>query len=86
MNRKRTVLCKLTEGGLFVPCPVCRSGHILRLLPNTQAAGLVLYCRRCKNESVVDIQPGNHDDRVTLRRSAVQGIPPGVAAPAVRPS
>ena len=75
MDGKRVVVCKSTAGGLFVPCPVCRSGHILRLLPDTSAAGLVVYCRRCKRESVIDIQPGDRVGRVTLRRSVVQGAP-----------
>ncbi|WP_298029592.1 cysteine-rich KTR domain-containing protein [uncultured Dysosmobacter sp.] len=68
MNRKAVVICKLTPSGVFVPCPVCRHGKMLRLQPDTSAAGLVIYCRHCKRESVVDIRAGESLDRVTLRK------------------
>lgn len=71
MDRRIPVLCKSTEGGVFVPCPVCRHGKILRLQPESSAVGLVIYCRHCKRESVIDIQPGDRLDRVTLRKAIV---------------
>ena len=39
----------------------------MRLYPETSGAGVALFCRRCKRELVVDIQPGTGPDRVTLR-------------------
>lgn len=50
--------CKVTTGVVWVMCPVCGHGKILKLTEQTRAAGLVLFCRRCKHESVVDIVPG----------------------------
>ena len=67
MNGKAVVLCKSTPHGVFIPCPVCRSGKIMRLYPETAAACVSLYCGKCKRESVVDIEPGEKFDRVTLR-------------------
>ena len=68
MNGRAVVLCKSTPSGVFVPCPVCRSGKLMRLYPETAAACVSLYCRKCKRESVVDIQAGDKFDRVTLRK------------------
>ena len=68
MNGRAVVLCKSTLSGVFVPCPVCRSGKIMRLYPETAAACVPLYCRKCKRESVVDIQAGDKFDRVTIRK------------------
>lgn len=76
MIAKSVVLCKSTPSGVFVPCPVCRSGKLLRLYPETEAVCVPLYCRKCKRESVVDIQAGDKFDRVTLRKAGVRfGIP-----------
>lgn len=68
VNGRTVVLCKSTPDGVFIPCPVCRSGKIMRLYPETAAACVSLFCRKCKRESVVDIQPGEKFDRVTLRK------------------
>lgn len=68
MVKNSVVICKATEAGLFIPCPVCRSGKLMRLYPETTAAGVSLYCRRCKHESVIDIRAGDDMDRVTLQR------------------
>ena len=50
--------CKTTMGGARVVCPVCRRGKLLRLTEATRAQGLVLFCRQCKQETVVGIEPG----------------------------
>ncbi|MGE4276316.1 MAG: cysteine-rich KTR domain-containing protein [Lawsonibacter sp.] len=51
--------CKVTTGAAWVMCPVCRCGKLLKLTEETRAQGLVLFCRRCKHESVVEIGPGD---------------------------
>ena len=68
MDRRLIVVCKSTPEGLFIPCPVCRSGKLMRLYPETRAEAVSLYCRKCKRESVVDISAGGGLDRVILRR------------------
>lgn len=50
----------------FLPC-LHRAKRLMRLYPETTGAGVALFCRRCKRELVVDIQPGTSPDRVTLR-------------------
>lgn len=36
-------------------CPACGRGKVLRLLPNTEARNLVVHCKMCKQESIVNI-------------------------------
>lgn len=70
--------CKATQGGMWIVCPVCRRGKLLKLTEGTRAQGLVLFCRHCKHESVVEIEPresGAHSlPRVRLTAGA-WGIP-----------
>lgn len=51
------LVCKTTVGGTWVVCPVCRRGKLLKLTEATRAQGLVLFCRCCKHETVVEIGP-----------------------------
>lgn len=47
-------------------CPVCKRGKVLHLLPGTRAVGLEVYCKRCRQTSVVDIAaPGEPPPRET---------------------
>lgn len=43
----------IAQGWLL--CPVCGRGKVLHLLPGTRAVGLEVYCKRCRQTSVVDI-------------------------------
>lgn len=52
------LVCKTTMGGTWVMCPVCRRGKLLKLTEATRAQGLVLFCRTCKHETVVEIGRG----------------------------
>lgn len=45
----------------------------MRLYPETEAACVSLYCRKCKHESLIDIQAGDRLDRVTLHRPTQAG-------------
>lgn len=42
----------------YLGCPYCGAGKLLRILPQTKAANLQVYCRRCKRELIVDIREG----------------------------
>lgn len=38
-------------------CPACGKHKVLRLLPNTTAKDLAVYCKQCGKESIVNISP-----------------------------
>ena len=44
------------KGGRIV-CPVCRRKTDFKVLPETSASNLVIYCRQCGRENVVSIVP-----------------------------
>ncbi len=67
MGRRVVVPWRDTAAGVFVPCPVCGAGKLLRLYPGTRAEDLPVYCRKCKRVSVFNVQPGERSDRVTLQ-------------------
>ena len=46
-------IVKVSQGWLI--CPACGRGKVLRLLPNTECKNLLVYCKVCKQETVVNI-------------------------------
>lgn len=47
-----------TAGGYLV-CPRCRRNkHLLKLSAETEARGLIVYCRDCKTEFKINISQG----------------------------
>lgn len=52
---KRYDKIKANNGWLI--CPACGQWKVLRLLPETEAKNLIVYCKRCHRESVVNILP-----------------------------
>lgn len=55
----------LTVEGGWLACPVCGRNHrLLRITPQTQARDLPLFCKRCGNEILVNI-----DDKSLSRKS-----------------
>lgn len=68
MEKKTVVSYEVTAVGVFISCPVCRGKKLLRLYPGTSATELPVFCRRCKRVSVLNIQPGEQANRVTLQR------------------
>ena len=63
-NEKRSVMLSVRKGG-WVTCPACnRNKHFLRIDPQTEAKDFPVYCRDCKRESILNIEPGQ---RVELR-------------------
>lgn len=48
----------------WVVCPVCRRNRrLLRIDDSTEAHGLPVYCKDCKNEIVLDIARGRSVER-----------------------
>ena len=48
----------LVKDGYLV-CPTCkRNKRLLKISPQTEASGLVVFCRDCKTEHVVNIEQG----------------------------
>ena len=39
----------------WMPCPHCGCGKVLKVLPTTRCRDLVVYCKVCHKESVVNI-------------------------------
>ena len=49
----------------WISCPGCkRSRRLMRVLPETQARSLEVFCRDCKSTIILDIDPAQ---RVALR-------------------
>ena len=46
---------KLVIRDRWVICPVCRKGKLLKLRPDTTAQNLPCKCKRCGQESLVNI-------------------------------
>lgn len=38
-------------------CPVCGWARMMRVEPDTKAKHLPVYCKRCHNETIVNIEP-----------------------------
>lgn len=36
-------------------CPACGRGKVLKLLPSTQGENIIVHCKVCKKESIVNI-------------------------------
>lgn len=39
----------------WILCPVCGKGKVLHVLPGTRAVELEVFCRRCRQRSVIDV-------------------------------
>ena len=64
--------CRVTTGAAWVMCPVCRRGKLLKLAKETRARDLILFCRNCKQEVVVEIGPGEGPGSLPQARLAVR--------------
>lgn len=42
----------------WVLCPICGGKTRTKIRPDTEAKNLIVFCPKCKNESVVDIGNG----------------------------
>ena len=41
----------------WVICPRCDRQRVLRVLPSTRATDLVVYCKHCRSESLISLEP-----------------------------
>lgn len=41
----------------FLLCPICGRQKVLRITPETRGENIPVYCRNCKRESIVNIDP-----------------------------
>ncbi len=49
----------LTVRNGYLECPTChRNRRLMQILPNTSGRNLVVFCRDCKTEHIVDIEGG----------------------------
>lgn len=46
---------KVNANKRWLMCPVCGKGKVLQLLPTTKAENLIVYCKICRRESIVNI-------------------------------
>lgn len=54
-NQKDCGKIKTNQGWLI--CPACGKHKVLKLRPDTEAENLIVHCKRCGAESVVNISP-----------------------------
>ncbi len=50
---------KTTTQTTWVYCPICNSKTRTKIRPDTEAKNLIVFCPKCKRESVVDIKDRN---------------------------
>jgi len=49
----------LTVKDGYLVCPTClRNKHLLKINQDTEASRIVVFCRTCKHEHIVDIEKG----------------------------
>ena len=51
----------------WILCPVCGKGKVLHALPGTRAVELEVFCRRCRQRSVLDVGGPAEDQRAAAR-------------------
>ena len=48
---------KMSTKDGYLLCPICRRQKVLRLLPDTYGQKIPVWCKTCKQESIVNIDP-----------------------------
>ena len=61
--QKQTETGKLVVKDGWVICPICGNKRWFRIGPETEARGLPVYCRDCKQEIILDITRGRSVER-----------------------
>ena len=55
---------KLVVKDGWIVCPVCkRNRHLHRIMPDTEAKNLPVYCKDCKTELILNIARGQSVER-----------------------
>ena len=49
----------------WAACPICGKPRLIRILPETRAKSLPVYCKHCKTESIVNIDPSLSHERLS---------------------
>lgn len=44
------------ENSKWINCPICKGKTRLRIGVNTEMKNFPLYCPKCKNETLIDVQ------------------------------
>ena len=62
----------------WVFCPICGGKTRTKIRPDTEAKNLIVFCSKCKNESVIDIEPHVYDEnsveqRISCGRTQLRG-------------
>lgn len=55
-KERKSVKLIVKDGWLL--CPSCRRRKVLQVRPETMAKNLIVYCRDCRSETMVDIEKG----------------------------
>lgn len=56
--KRETEYGKLNTKDGWLLCPSCRRRKVLQVRPDTTAKNLIVYCRDCRTETMVDIDQG----------------------------
>lgn len=57
----------------WLACPACRrNGRLMKITNATEARSLIVYCRRCRREIVLDIAKGQWVKCQGMRDSAAR--------------
>lgn len=56
MNKHGDCAILKVQNGWAV-CPVCGWARMMRVEPDTKAMRLPVYCKRCRHETIVNIEP-----------------------------
>ena len=57
MHEKYDIIYSTQDG--WLTCPVCRRNkRLLQVTPQTSAENLIVFCRICKTEHLIDIRKG----------------------------
>ena len=47
----------------YLLCPICKRQKVLRILPDTVGKRIPVWCKNCKQESIVNIDPESLSQR-----------------------
>lgn len=62
-NPQKSDRLTVVDGWLI--CPVCGKMRVLHLTEKTRATDLPVYCRRCRTETIVNIEPEPEPERLS---------------------
>lgn len=48
----------LTVRNGWVACPICKNFRLMRITSATEGHEIPIYCRRCRNEILIDVHEG----------------------------